>query len=144
MKAVWFASAAVGLGLGLAFSAAGCSDAYCPNGASAGAGGTGCADTAASGGTTSVSTCPLLTATKACLTTFCKSDGADTPFCNCFLKGYDLSAPNTDTNGNETGCACVAPDDAAFCANPANDPDSSTVDCSVASGSVASMCVGVQ
>lgn len=148
MKVVWFAVAA--LSVGLALSGAACSDNYCPNGASsggsggtAGAGGSSCTSESVNGGSGGgTTTCAALTATKACLTTFCKSDGASTPFCNCYLKGFDLSAPNTDANGNETGCACITFDDAKLCA-AFPDPDASDVDCSVVSGQVSSMCVGV-
>lgn len=148
MKLVWFALAA--LGVGFALSGAACSDNYCPNGAtsggsggSAGAGGSSCTGESANAGSGGSTTCAALTATKSCLTAFCKSDGAGTPFCNCFLKGYDLSAPNTDTNGNETGCACVAFNDAKLCATFADPDAGDTVDCSVVDGQVASMCVGV-
>ncbi len=134
-------------GLGLALSAGGCSD-MCSATGSAGTGGTGgaanCSTGAASGGSAGAApTCGELTAVQTCFNTFCKADGAGSPFCNCWLKGYDLSPPTTDSDGNEAGCACITFDTAAFCtANAGVDP--STFDCSSASGQVATMCVSVQ
>ena len=144
MKAAFLGCAVL---VGFALSAAACSDMnQCSSKASAGAGGTSCVAGNASGGSGgSSATCTAWTAYQACLSTFCKTDGVGTPFCNCFLKGYDLSPPVTDTNGNESGCACVAANPADFCMRTqAQGIDGSSVDCSAASGQVASLCVGVQ
>jgi len=145
MKAAFLAW--VVLGFGAALSVVACSDMNnCGSSASAGAGGSSCvAGNASAGSSGAPTTCAAWTALQSCLTTFCKSDGVATPFCNCFLKGYDLSPPATDTSGNETGCACVKFDPAPYCAMAiASGNDGSATDCSAASGQVATMCVGVQ
>jgi hypothetical protein len=105
---------------------------------SAGSGGSNCSETsAASAGASGATTCGQLTALQACFGTFCAADGAGTPFCSCFTKGFDLGAP--------PDCGCVTLNAAAFCQQAAdNGLDGSNLDCSSATGSVATQCVDVQ
>jgi hypothetical protein len=106
---------------------------------SAGSGGSNCSDTSdsASAGSSGATTCGQLTALQTCFGTFCAADGAGTPFCNCFTKGFDLGAP--------PDCGCVTLNAAAFCQQAAdNGLDGSNLDCSSATGSVATQCVDVQ
>jgi len=125
-------------GLGCALTSASCSDRNaCAASDAAGAGGSSCVAgnaSAGSGGAT-VTSCAELTAFEACLSTFCKGSGAGSPFCTCFTRGFDLGA----------SCTCVKFDTAAFCQNAqANGIDASSLDCSVVTSQVATMCVGVQ
>ncbi|HEX3774574.1 MAG TPA: hypothetical protein VHV51_08930 [Polyangiaceae bacterium] len=112
-------------------------------GTSAGSGGTNCTDSSASAGTAGATTCSALTGLNACFSAFCQADGAGTPFCGCFSKGFDLGAPETDPTTGATTCPCTPVDPAAFCAAYAG-VDGASVDCSAADSVVASMCVGVQ
>jgi hypothetical protein len=132
------------LGLGFALNTASCSAQNActtSTGGSSGTAGaagsncvTGASATAGSGGAT---TCGQLTALQTCFGTFCTADGVGTPFCNCFTKGYDLSAP--------PDCTCITIDGAAFCQQAAdNGLDGSNLDCSAATSSVATQCVDVQ
>ena len=142
MKAAATALVIVAL-LGFAFNTASCSGQNACA-ASAGAGGAsgasgagGSADCASAGSAGAPTTCDQLTALQACFTAFCQADGAGSPFCTCFKRGYDLGAA--------PGCLCVPFNATAFCQQAAaSGVDSSSLDCSAATSSVATQCVGVQ
>jgi hypothetical protein len=138
------------LGLGLALNSASCVQNACTassagsggtssagaGGTSAGTGGSDCSDTS-SAVDAGATTCGQLSAVQACFSTFCAADGLGTPFCTCFSKGFDLGAP--------PDCGCITLDAAAFCAQAAaNGLDGSSLDCSAATGAVATQCVDVQ
>jgi hypothetical protein len=147
MKAAALLVVVIGLGFGFALNTAGCSSqSICATGAGAGgasgsggAGGTGgSSNCSSSGGSAGApTTCGQLTALQACMTAFCKADGAGTPFCTCFTRGYDLGAAPT--------CGCISFDSAAFCQQAKdNGLDGSSLDCSAATSAIATQCVGVQ
>lgn len=78
-----------------------------------------------------------LTALEACFSTFCQANGAGTPFCACFTRGYDLS-PAPD-------CDCIALDSIAFCQQAeANGLDGANLNCASATAAVALQCVAAQ
>ncbi|HWZ91712.1 MAG TPA: hypothetical protein VNW92_22775 [Polyangiaceae bacterium] len=146
--AAWF----VVVGLGLVLNAASCQpqNACATSDAGAGTGGSGAGTGGGAGScsTTDTSTadaattCGQLTALQDCLGAFCKADGAGSPFCTCFMRGYDLSPPGDNSN---PGCLCIPFNSAAFCQQAAdNGLDGSDLDCSAATASVATQCVGVQ
>jgi hypothetical protein len=82
-------------------------------------------------------TCGELTALDACFNTFCQANGAGTPFCACFTRGYDLS-PAPD-------CDCIALDSIAFCQQAeANGLDGANLNCASATAAVALQCVAAQ
>jgi hypothetical protein len=139
------------LGLGFALDTTSCIPTACTTssagsggassagagGTSAGTAGSDCSDTSSSTVDAGATTCGQLSAVQACFSTFCAADGAGTPFCACFTKGYDLGA--------EPNCGCVTLDAAAFCAQAAaNGLDGSSLDCSAATGAIATQCVDVQ
>ncbi len=114
-------------------------------GGTSGTGGTDCSS-ASAGSAGAPATCDQLTALNACLSAFCKADGAGTPFCGCFLKGYDLSPA-----GGTPDCACIAFDTpgafspSAYCAQAAAvGAMPSDIDCAATTSPLVSMCVGVQ
>jgi hypothetical protein len=77
--------------------------------------------------------CPLLTAMRSCMDSFCKT--TTNPFCTCYKRGFDLT-----TNG----CKCIDFDAQKFCDNAENNGvDASAYDCGAASSGVSSYCVGV-
>ena len=135
------------LGFGALFSSASCGPT-CPgnepncgtsNPGAAGAG-AGTSNAGAAGGgaggsdDASPTTCAPLTALRTCMDAFCAQ--ASNPFCTCYKRGYDI---RSDT------CACSKFNAAAFCKQAAdNGVDATTYDCSAATGSVATVCVGVQ
>jgi hypothetical protein len=110
-------------------------------GSSAGTGGSNCTDTAASAGSGGATTCDYLTALQACLTSFCRTDGASTPFCGCFTRGFDLEG----ADGTATACQCKPFDPSTIC-GPALAAGlvGSDLDCSASTGAIAPLCVGVQ
>jgi hypothetical protein len=146
MKAA--AALLVVVGLGLVLNAASCEpkSACATSDAGAGAGGSGGGDGGCSTDTSTpdaATTCGQLTALQDCLGAFCKAAGAGTPFCTCFTRGYDLSGPGMDSS--HPGCLCIPFNAAAFCQQAAdNGLDGSDLDCSVATASIATQCVGVQ
>ncbi len=85
----------------------------------------------AGGGNTS---CEQLTALQDCLDSFCQPSDKN-PFCTCYKRGYDLG----------TDCKCTKFDPANYCRQASdNGIDAAAFDCSSATSSVASLCVGVQ
>ena len=81
--------------------------------------------------------CGELTALDACFDTFCQAKGAGTPFCACFVRGYDLSEP--------PNCECISLNTAAFCQQAeASGLDGSNLDCDAATAAVALQCVAAQ
>jgi hypothetical protein len=147
MKAAAASALVIVIGIGFAFNTASCSGQNAC-GASAGAGGTGGAGgtsgaggssdcTSSAGSAGAAATRNQLTALQTCFSAFCQADGAGSPFCTCFKRGYDLGAP--------PDCQCVPFNSAAFCQQAAaNGVDGSNLDCSAATSSVATQCVGVQ
>ena len=85
----------------------------------------------------------MLTALNACLSAFCKADGAQTPFCSCYLKGYDLrAAPKCDCAAFNTP-ETFSP--ANYCAQAeAVGASPSDLDCAATTSPLTSMCIGVQ
>jgi hypothetical protein len=127
------------LGLGFALNTASCSDQNACATSSGGSGGTSCVAGASAGsaGDAGVTTCGQLTALQTCFAAFCAADGAGTPFCTCYTRGYDLGAEPT--------CGCITLNAAAFCQEAeANGLDGSQVDCSASTSAVATQCVDVQ
>ena len=93
----------------------------------------GDAGSSSAGTSGSATTCAQLTALQSCLNSFCQS--ADNPFCTCFKRGFDLG----------TDCTCSDFDSAGYCQQAQeNGVDAAALDCSATTGSVASLCVGVQ
>ena len=80
-------------------------------------------------------TCAELTALKACLDAFCKTDS--NPFCTCWTRGYDI---------NVNDCpSCMPLDSAEYCLKAKNaGEDPASFDCSAAIGQVSPLCVPVQ
>lgn len=79
-------------------------------------------------------TCAQLTAVRKCMDAFCAS--ATNPFCTCYKLGFDI---RSDT------CVCSTFNAAAFCKQAdQNGVVAANYDCAAASGSVATICVGVK
>jgi hypothetical protein len=147
MKAA--AGIVLAIGFGFALNTASCSNQdACGSGGAAGTSSAGdCSTSSATAGSggAAATTCGQLSALQACFTTFCASDGDGdgTPFCSCFAHGFDLSGPSS--GADSSGCLCISIDSTAFCAQAAaNGLDGSSVDCTLATAPLVSMCVGVQ
>ena len=92
---------------------------------------------AGAGAGAATATCDPLTALQTCFSAFCKAGGAGTPFCTCFVRGYDLGAA--------PACECVTFNATAFCQQAeANGLIGSDLDCPAATSAVATQCVGAQ
>jgi hypothetical protein len=125
-----FAALWLGLCLSLVLSSTNC--VTCPDGQQS------CGNSNASGSAGADgdddAMCPLLSAMRDCMDTFCKT--ATNPFCTCYKRGFDLT-----TNG----CKCIDFNAQKFCDNAENNGvDASAYDCAAASSGVSSYCVGVQ
>jgi len=68
-----------------------------------------------------------------CFSGWCEDEGAETPFCGCWVQGMDMS----------TACDCVTLNWAAAClAVPLDQFDPAKYDCDAATSYVADVCTG--
>jgi hypothetical protein len=132
MRKVLAALFALALPFALAIDVASCGPT-CPTLQSCGSAETSAAGAAGTAGSSSV-TCDQLTALRACLDSFCQPADKN-PFCTCYTRGDDIGSD----------CTCTTFDSASYCQQAAaNGVDAESLDCSAASSSVATLCVGVQ
>ncbi len=129
---LWFFMAA-GLGLAGMLATASCGPTCPGNQPNCGtANSSAAAGAAGAAGATSTASCDQLTQLRSCMNAFCATVDASNPFCKCYKNGFDLSTAS---------CSCVTFDAQQFCTDQA--ASGVTYDCSAATGSVGTACVGV-